>query len=72
MWPATPRRATRAGPALTPAAWQASAPGRIELLAAEWLAKWGRSIAQFPAGMPAGEHPSFARLILDHPQFQRA
>jgi len=57
--------------ALTPAAWQASAPDRLELLGAEWLAKWGRSIAQFPAGMPTTEHPSFARLILDHPQFRR-
>ena len=58
--------------ALTPAAWRASAPGRHELLAADWLGKWGRSIAKFPAEMPAGEHPSFARMILDHPQFQRA
>ena len=57
--------------ALTPAAWQASAPGRLELLGAEWLGKWGRSIAKFPADIPAAEHPPFERMILDHPQFHR-
>jgi queuine tRNA-ribosyltransferase len=57
--------------ALTPAAWQASAPGRLELLAADWLGKWGRSRAKFPADMPSHEHPAFERVIPEHPQFQR-
>ena len=54
--------------ALTPAA---AAAGRHELLGAEWLQKWGRSTAQFPAELPAEHHPAFERTIRDHPQFQR-
>ncbi len=55
--------------ALTPAAWQLSAPGRHEPLAAEWLGKWGRSIAKFPTEMHPDQHPTFERVILGHPQF---
>ncbi len=51
--------------ALTPAAL----PTRHDLLGAEWLEKWGRSGAKFPAEIAASEQPAFERVILAHPQF---
>jgi queuine tRNA-ribosyltransferase len=56
--------------ALTPAAAGASASSAHELLAAEWLAKWDRSSAKFPADLPAEQQASFAQIIRSHPQFQ--
>jgi queuine tRNA-ribosyltransferase len=56
--------------ALTPAAWRASSGRRHELLAAEWLGKWGRSGAKFPPEMHVDEHPEFERVIRGHLQFQ--
>jgi queuine tRNA-ribosyltransferase len=56
--------------ALTPAALES--PPRHELLGAEWLGKWGRSSAKFPADLPAGQQPDFERTIRSHPQFQGA
>jgi queuine tRNA-ribosyltransferase len=41
-----------------------------ELLAAEWLDKWKRSSARFPADLPVADHSTLAELILQHPQFQ--
>ncbi len=55
--------------ALTPAARAALASGRLELLSGEWIAKWNRSAAKFPAGLPTAEHPGFERLIREHAQF---
>lgn len=40
-----------------------------ELLGPEWLAKWERSTAKFPADVPAAEQPTFERLIREHEQF---
>lgn len=51
--------------ALTPAAVSES----HALLGAEWLAKWERSAAKFPAALPPGEHAAFERLIRGHAQF---
>lgn len=56
--------------ALTPAAFRGPSGSRHELLAADWLRKWNRSAAKFPAEMPAAEHPAFERVILEHLQFQ--
>jgi queuine tRNA-ribosyltransferase len=42
------------------------------LLGAEWLAKWERSKAKFPADVPPGKHAEVERLIRGHPQFRRA
>ncbi len=42
-----------------------------ELLGSEWLAKWERSAAKFPADVPAIEQPAFERLIRAHEQFTR-
>jgi queuine tRNA-ribosyltransferase len=55
--------------ALTPLARATSAPGRHEFLAQEWLGKWGRSSAKFPADVSADEQPEFESAIRAHPQF---
>lgn len=47
----------------------ATHPAAPRLLGAEWLARWGRSHAQFPAGLPETERDAFAQRILAHPQF---
>ena len=41
-----------------------------DLLAADWLAKWRRSTARFPADLSASEHPEWEEVILRHPQFR--
>ena len=56
--------------ALTPAAIHAAPPPARELLAADWLTKWGRSSAKFPADVPADEQPAFEQAIRTHPQFR--
>ena len=56
--------------ALTPAAAQASSPGQRELLGGEWLARWGRSSAKFPADLAAEDYASFENAIRSHPQFR--
>jgi len=43
---------------------------RHELLGTEWLAKWQRSAARFPAWLPETDRAAFTRTILDHPQFR--
>ncbi|MEI8340396.1 MAG: tRNA guanosine(34) transglycosylase Tgt [Verrucomicrobiota bacterium] len=40
-----------------------------ELLAADWLGKWTRSSARFPADLPANDHSVWEAVILKHPQF---
>jgi queuine tRNA-ribosyltransferase len=57
--------------AFTPAGWLESPEPQRELLGAEWLAKWERSAAKFPADVPASEQPTFERLIREHAQFAR-
>ncbi len=54
--------------ALTPVAVR---PDHV-LLGDEWLAKWRRSSARFPADLPPGDHPEWERVILRHPQFRTA
>ena len=56
--------------ALTPAAAQALSPGQRELLGGEWLARWGRSSAKFPADLAAEDHASFENAVRSHPQFR--
>ncbi|MEI9892976.1 MAG: hypothetical protein WDN28_03435 [Chthoniobacter sp.] len=55
--------------ALTPEAARRLSPGGHALLGAEWLAKWGRSSAKFPADLPADQQPAFEQAIRAHPQF---
>jgi queuine tRNA-ribosyltransferase len=56
--------------ALTPAAAQTPVAGPRELLAADWLAKWGRSSAKFPADITPEQHAAFEQTIRSHPQFR--
>lgn len=44
---------------------------RHELLGAEWLARWHRSGAKFPADVHVDQHSAFEQMIRDHPQFRR-
>jgi queuine tRNA-ribosyltransferase len=55
--------------AFTPEAWAGGYPARHEVLGADWLAKWRRSAAQFPASLPEAEREQLAARILGHPQF---
>jgi len=48
---------------------QAGRAGR-DLLGADWLAKWRRSTARFPADLPSPEHPAWEEVILRHEQFR--
>ncbi len=56
--------------ALTPLARATSAPGRHEFLTREWLGKWSRSSAKFPADVSAEEQAEFESAIRAHPQLR--
>ncbi|MEA3209366.1 MAG: queuine tRNA-ribosyltransferase [Chthoniobacter sp.] len=56
--------------ALTPAARHAPSARPPELLSADWLEKWNRSSARFPAEIKAEQHAWFESAILKHVQFQ--
>jgi queuine tRNA-ribosyltransferase len=57
--------------ALTPAAYRARWLDRAEVLSGEWLARWNRSGAKFPSGLPVEAHGQFEISIRQHAQFQR-
>ena len=44
--------------------------GPHELLGGDWLAKWTRSQARFPAAISLEEQSAFEQTIRQHPQFQ--
>lgn len=56
--------------AFTPEASRSAELPRHELLSVEWLGKWNRSRAKFPAELAAHEHSSFEQAIRKHQQFQ--
>ena len=56
--------------ALTPAALGSPFTSRYQLLASEWIGRWHRSQAKFPAELTAEQQPSFAEQILQHQQFR--
>jgi len=43
-----------------------------DLLDADWLAKWNRSAAKFPADIAPNERPTFEKIILCHKQFRNS
>ncbi len=55
--------------ALTPAALHRSSPTNHELLGAQWLGRWSRSTAKFPADLQADQQPAFENSVRSHPQF---
>ncbi len=56
--------------ALTPAALGSPFAARYELLAAEWIGRWNRSHAKFPAEVSAEQRPAFEEQIRRHEQFR--
>ena len=46
-------------------------PAVATLLGPEWLGRWRRSHAKFPADLAAADQPAFEALIEAHPQFSR-
>jgi queuine tRNA-ribosyltransferase len=56
--------------ALTPEARGFPSSCRRDLLSSDWLGKWHRSAAKFPAQMREEHYSSFERIILDHEQFR--
>jgi len=58
--------------ALTPAAFHSPLAPRREMLSNDWLEKWNRSAAKFPAEVEALEHSHFEDLIRGHEQFRNS
>ena len=56
--------------ALTPAALGSPFAHRHELLASEWIGRWNRSHAKFPAEIPADQRSAFEEQIRQHQQFR--
>ena len=56
--------------AMTPSAARHHEQRGRTLLGADWLARWGRSEAQFPIDVPEAGQAEFSARILGHPQFQ--
>jgi queuine tRNA-ribosyltransferase len=57
--------------AFTPAALGSPFTRSYELLAAEWVGRWHRSHAKFPAEVRTEERSAFEQLIETHAQFQK-
>lgn len=58
--------------ALTPPAVHNPATGKRALLSSDWLAKWERSTARFPADVGPNERLAFEKIIRDHEQFRKS
>jgi queuine tRNA-ribosyltransferase len=58
--------------ALTPAALRGTPARRHELLSDDWLQKWERSSAKYPADVAPADQPAFEQMIRTHPQFRGA
>ena len=58
--------------ALTPAAFQFAVKPARDFLAGDWLARWERSAAKFPADILPNERSAFEKIIRDHEQFRNS
>ena len=58
--------------ALTPAALDSARKQKRDLLSRDWLAKWERSAAKFPADIPPNERSAFEKIIRGHEQFRNS
>jgi queuine tRNA-ribosyltransferase len=56
--------------ALTPAALVGLAAGAYEMLGSDWIGRWNRSHAKFPAEVSADQRLAFEQQILQHEQFR--
>ncbi|HEY5037114.1 MAG TPA: tRNA guanosine(34) transglycosylase Tgt, partial [Chthoniobacterales bacterium] len=55
--------------AFTPTVLGSPSADRYELLASEWIGRWNRSQAKFPAELSPDQQPAFAEKIRQHEQF---
>ncbi|MBA2743071.1 MAG: tRNA guanosine(34) transglycosylase Tgt [Chthoniobacterales bacterium] len=58
--------------ALTPPAFRSAEGGRHRYLASDWISRWDRSQAKFPAGLLPAHRAGFEAVIRRHEQFQVA
>lgn len=58
--------------AMTPGALPAVSARKRDLLSRDWLAKWERSAAKFPADILPNERTAFEKIIRDHEQFRKS
>ena len=58
--------------ALTPAAARKVSKRQRDLLSRDWLAKWERSDAKYPADVAPNERAAFEKIIRDHEQFRKS
>jgi len=58
--------------AMTPAAARNVSRPQRDLLSCDWLAKWERSDAKYPADVAPNERATFAKIIRDHEQFRKS
>lgn len=58
--------------AMTAAAVRAPFAQRSDLLSHDWLARWERSAAKFPADIHLSERESFEKIIRNHEQFRNS
>jgi queuine tRNA-ribosyltransferase len=58
--------------AMTPAALRAGSARKRDLLSQDWLAKWERSTAKFPADVAPNDRAAFEKIIRDHEQFRKS
>ena len=57
--------------ALTPLAFDLPRKQKRDLLGRDWLAKWERSAAKFPADVQPNERAAFEKIIRGHEQFRK-
>lgn len=58
--------------AMTPPAARAPFAQPSDFLSHDWLARWERSAAKFPADIPVSECSSFEKIIRNHEQFRNS
>lgn len=58
--------------AMTPAAFRSSRGQQRALLSGDWLGKWERSAAKFPADIGPNERLAFEKIIRGHEQFRKS
>jgi len=56
--------------AVTPAAFRSADGARHNFLSLDWVNRWNRSNAKFPAGLLPGQQPAFEQVIRQHEQFR--
>jgi len=56
--------------AVTPASFRSADGARHNFLSLDWVNRWNRSNAKFPAGLLPGQQPAFEQVIRQHEQFR--